>query len=164
LGLLQAMVRRCSTESRSWAKAMLREVDFVESDWSALRWALGGAAALCRHSISQQLRTWFDKNRTEAISLKSMVKKTPAVLLGIAVAGAVLAMCVIGLLGLVDVARLDAAHQKLADRMLVVVIPETVYAVSVAALWRYRKSVALGILAVGVILMTHAIFHFATHG
>ena len=162
--LLQAMVRRSSTEGRTWAEAMLREVDFVENDWSALLWALGGATVLCKHSISQQLRIWFDKNRAEAMPLKIVVKKTPAVLLGIAVAGAVLAMCVMGLLGLLDVARLDAAHEKLADRMLIVVIPEAVYAVSVATLWRYRKSVALGILAAGVILMTHAIVHFATHG
>jgi len=162
--LLQAMVRHSRAESQSWGEAMLREMDFVESDWSALRWALGSASALCKHFISQQLRTWFDKCRTEGMSLKGIVKRSPALLLGIAVAGSVLAMCVMGLLGLLDVARLDSAHRRLADRMLVVVIPETVYAASAAALWRHKKSVALGILTAGVILMTHAIIHYAMHG
>jgi len=151
-------------ESRTWGDAMLREMDFVGSDWSALRWALGSASALCRYSISQQLRAWLDRSRAEPLSLKGAARKAPAVLLGIVVAGSVLAMCVMGLLGLLDVARLDDTHQKLADRMLVVVIPETVYALSVAALWRQKKSVALGLLTSGVILMTHAVVHFMAHG
>jgi MYXO-CTERM domain-containing protein len=31
---------------------MLRELDYVDSDWSALWWALGGAAALWRRRRS----------------------------------------------------------------------------------------------------------------
>ena len=143
---------------------MLREMDFVEGDWSALRWALGSATALCRHSVSQQLRTWFERSRTEPLSLRGVARKGPALLSGIAAAGAVLAVCLLAFSSLVNATRLDAAHEKLADRMLFVVIPEAVYAVSVAMLWRHRKSVALGILTAGVILITHAIIHFAIHG
>src|SRR5712691_10037566 len=124
--LLTAIVRHSSAESRSWANAMLREMDFVESDGTALFWALGSATALCRHSISQRLRMGFDGCR-EALSLKDMARRTPAIL-------------------------------------SVVVVPEAVYVVSAVALWRQRKSMALGILAAGMILITHAIVHFATHG
>jgi hypothetical protein len=47
---------------------------------------------------------------------------------------------------------------------LVVVVSETIYVISAAALWRERNSVALGILAAGMILIIHVIAHFATHG
>ena len=45
-----------------------------------------------------------------------------------------------------------------------VVVFETIYVISAAALWRQRNSVALGILAAGMILIIHVIAHFATHG
>jgi MYXO-CTERM domain-containing protein len=51
-GLLSALRRRASAETESWATAMLRELDYVDSDRSALWWALGGAAALWRRRRS----------------------------------------------------------------------------------------------------------------
>ena len=44
--ILTAAVRRASPAGREWGTAMLREMDFVESDWAALFWALGSAAVL----------------------------------------------------------------------------------------------------------------------
>ena len=161
--LLTAIVRHSSAESRSWANAMLREMDFVESDGTALFWALGSATALCRHSISQRLRMGFDGCR-EALSLKDMARRTPAILSGIAVAAVVLTLCILALSSLIHASWFEPTQGRLAERLLVVVVPEAVYVVSAVALWRQRKSMALGILAAGMILITHAIVHFAAHG
>jgi hypothetical protein len=88
----------------------------------------------------------------------------PAILLGIAVAAAVLTVCVIAFSSLVHASWFQPEHARLADRLFVVVVPETFYVASVWVLWRQKKAVALGILVAGVILITHAIVHFATHG
>ena len=58
----------------------------------------------------------------------------------------------------------ETTRARLAERLLIVVIPEAVYVVSVAAFWRQRKPLALGILGAGLILLTHAIVHIANHG
>jgi len=47
--ILTAAVRRASPGVREWGNAMLREMDFVESDWDALFWALGSATALFKY-------------------------------------------------------------------------------------------------------------------
>lgn len=160
--LLNGIVLRLPEEGRDWGNAMLREVDFVGSDWSALLWALGSTTALCRHSISQQLGKYL-RNR-EARSLKGAAKQMPAVTLGIAAAGALLAVCILALSSLMRASWFDPGLGRLADRLLVVVVPEAMYVAGAASLWRKRKSVALGILAAGTILIAHAIVHFATHG
>ncbi len=83
---------------------------------------------------------------------------------GIAVAGTVLTICIFALSSLIHASWFQPTHGRLAERLLVVVVPETVYVISAAALWRQRKSVAaLGILAAGMILITHAVIHFVTH-
>ena len=81
-------------------------------------------------------------------------------IMGITIAAGVLSLCIMTL------ARLSHAscYYKMADRLLFVVVPEGIYLVSAAALWRHRKSLALGILSGGVILITHVIVHFAIHG
>jgi hypothetical protein len=162
--VLTAMVRRSSSEGRAWAEAMLRELDFVQSDWSALRWAVGGATVLCKHTVSQRMNASFRRVFNDARSLKGIAKATPAVLAGVAVAGVVLSMCVLLLSSLTHAPWFQPTMGKLADRTLFVVVPEAVYVTSAAALWQRRRPVAAGILAAGAILMTHAIVHFATHG
>jgi hypothetical protein len=162
--LLSAIVQHSSAESRSWGNAMLREMDFAESDWTALLWAVGSTTALCGHSVTRQVRMWFDRSRHEALSLKGIAKRTPAMVSGIAVAGAVLITCILALSHLIHASWFEPTQGKLAERLLVVVVPEAVYMVSAVALWRQRKSVALGILAAAMALITHAIVHFATHG
>jgi hypothetical protein len=158
--LLGAMVDHLPAESRTWGNAALRELDFVESDWTALFWALGSTTALCRHAASLQLRIRFGRH---ALSLKRMATRIPAMLSGVAAGGAVLAVCLLALTNLMHASWFDPAHGKLADRLLFVAVPEAVYLASAVALWRQRKSVALGILAAGMILITHAIVHFVTH-
>jgi hypothetical protein len=162
--LLNGIVLRLPEESQNWGNAMLREVDFVESDCSALLWALGSTTALCRHSIWQQLGKYFRKSKRVAQSLKGAAKQMPAVTLGMAAAGALLAVCILALSSLMHASSFDPGLRRLADRLLVVVVPEAMYVAGAASLWRKRKSVALGILGADAILIAHAIVHFATHG
>jgi hypothetical protein len=46
LRTLNAVVRRTRPEVRDWGLAMLREMDFIENDWAALFWAVGGVKSL----------------------------------------------------------------------------------------------------------------------
>lgn len=50
-GILRTVVRLAPVSSQRWAEAMLGELDHVEGDLSALRWALGGTVAIGRHSL-----------------------------------------------------------------------------------------------------------------
>ncbi len=43
---LETVVRRTSPEVREWAQAILREMEFIERDWEAVSWALGGIKCL----------------------------------------------------------------------------------------------------------------------
>jgi hypothetical protein len=153
--VLQFVVRRSPAHRQSWGGAMLREMDFVDNDWAAVRWALGSAASICRHSLFEQPRTW----RVQAIA-----RWTASMLSGVAVAGAVLTMSVLMLVVLMRASWFAPAHEKVIVRLFIVVIPEAVYLLSAAALWRPKRRIACGILAVGVILVTHSIFHLVTSG
>lgn len=42
------VVRGAGPGDKDWAKATAREMEFIESDWSALRWALGSSRILWR--------------------------------------------------------------------------------------------------------------------
>src|SRR5262249_37056234 len=162
--VLTIVIRRSSGESQLWGSAMLRELDFIEGDWAALFWAFGSTTALCRHSVTSRLRTLSDQHFNETFQIKTIAKKTTGILSGVVIAGTVLALCVGILISLIRFALFQQENARLADRLLVVVIPETLYVVGIITLWRRRKSVALGILFAGMILVTHAIIHFATHG
>jgi hypothetical protein len=72
--LLNARAEHSSAESRSWGNAMLREMDFVESDWTALLWALGSTTSLSRHSVSRQLNVRFARSSREALSLRGVAR------------------------------------------------------------------------------------------
>ena len=50
--VLRTAVRLAPGESQRWANGMLAELDHVEGELPALRWALGGVTALCRHSLT----------------------------------------------------------------------------------------------------------------
>ena len=162
--VLTIVIRRSSSEGQLWGNGMLRELDFIDGDWAALFWAFGSTAALCRHSVTSRLRTLGDRQFKEAFQIKTIAKKTTGMVSGVVVAGTVLALCVGILIGLIRFASLQQEDGRLADRLLIVVIPETLYVVGIITLWRRRKSVALGILLAAMILVTHAIIHLATHG
>lgn len=50
--ILRIAAQLAPVASRPWADAMLAELHEVPGDLSALRWALGSASALCRHSLT----------------------------------------------------------------------------------------------------------------
>jgi hypothetical protein len=139
---------------------MLRETDFVESEWVALLWAFGSITTLGRHSISWQLRT-LNRKCHELFLAKDLVKRTLPLFSGIAASAALLSVCSLTFCGLLHASWFDPAQQKLADRLLIVVVPETVYLASAVALWRHRRALAVGILGSAALLMAHAIMHFA---
>jgi hypothetical protein len=152
------MIRHSPVASREWAEAMLRETDFVESDWSALLWALGSMAALCRYSISLELRALGRE-----LSIKRVATGILPLLSGAAVALIFLSICVAAFSVLLHASSFGPVQQKLADRLLIVAVPETVYLAGVLAFWRRRKIFAVGILGSGVLLMVHALMHFVSH-
>ena len=45
-----------------WARAMQSELDHVEGDWAALRWALGGATVLVRHAFLRAITPGSTRN------------------------------------------------------------------------------------------------------
>jgi hypothetical protein len=51
-GILRAAVRFAPSGSRRWGAAMLGELAHVDGDLAALRWALGGTTAVCRHALA----------------------------------------------------------------------------------------------------------------
>src|SRR5713226_3138998 len=97
--LLSAVARHSSPESQSWGSAMLRELDYMENDWTALRWAFGSTTALFRHSIPIQIRTWLQQRlaQTRGLTLKNIRRNTATVLSGVIIAGSILTVCVYGL-------------------------------------------------------------------
>jgi ABC-type Fe3+ transport system permease subunit len=163
--LLEIVVRHSCVESQTWGRAMLRELDFVESDWAALRWALGSTGAVCRHSVLWRCETWIAQVRSLAQSQsKNVVRKAAEALSGAALAAVVLTLCVLALVALTRASGWQLALGCRAEPWLGFVLPETVYVVAAFVLWRRRRSAAIGVLATGVTLMTHVIVHVATHG
>ena len=165
--LLDSVVQHVSPENQGWGSAMLRELDFIESDWAALLWALGSTTALFRHSVPRQLRARLEKRfgPTERRMLKNIGKKTVGILWGVIVAGAVLTSCVLGLLRVTPVffPELQVGHARFVEWLAIVGIPEAVFMVTAVALWREKRSMAAGILLAATTLMTHAIIHTITH-
>jgi hypothetical protein len=164
--LLREVVRHSSSDSRDWANAMLRELDFIESDWAALLWALGSTSAIFKHSVPRGLRAWFDKrsNQEEGPILKHIRRNAAGTLSGVMIAVGVL-VGTFGLLRLLFVLFPEPDLKKVqwAELLAVIVVPETIFIVSALALWRKRRSMAVGIVMSAVTLVAHVVFHVTTH-
>ena len=50
-GLMRFAMRITPADQIDWARAMRSEMNHVEGDWAALRWAIGGASALARRAV-----------------------------------------------------------------------------------------------------------------
>lgn len=164
--LLGAVARRLSPENRGWGQAMLRELDFVESDWAAFAWAIGSTVALHRYSAPQQIRRQLEKfGRGKESILKTISQKAAGLLTGVLVAGAFLAICVIGLVRLHPslFAGPFSAQAMLIEWLILLVIPETAFVIGAISLWQKRRSTAAGLLLAGMILISHVIIHVTTH-
>ncbi|HKO19394.1 MAG TPA: hypothetical protein VJU82_10965 [Acidobacteriaceae bacterium] len=53
------VVRYAPTGSDEWARGLRAELDVVESDWSALRWALGSLRVLLRRQLYREPYSWL---------------------------------------------------------------------------------------------------------
>jgi hypothetical protein len=162
--LLRAVARHSSSATQDWANAMFRELDFVESDWAALFWALGSAAAIFRHSVPRALRAWLEKRRdpSEGSPKESIGKKAAGVTAGIVIVVAVTS------LAFVLVRQLFYAFPawdlgSMPWWVGMIVIPEMIFVVAAVVLWRKRKSMATGILLSAIVLAVHFVVHVATH-
>ncbi len=166
--LLSAVARHSSPESQSWGSAMLRELDYMENDWTALRWAFGSTTALFRHSIPIQIRTWLQQRlaQTRGLTLKNIRRNTATVLSGVIIAGSILTVCVYGLSRLMAALfpQWQSEHALLAGWLPVLVVPEIAYFVTAIALWRERRTLAAGVLLGGMVLIAHVVIHVVTHG
>jgi len=141
--LLSGMLRGGSPESREWASAMRRELDFIENDWAALLWAVGG---------------------TTAILGRSGGKKIAGVLAGIAIATLLTA----GAFGAFALAFHFFPHSvehsmPWAVWLAVVGLPLAIFIVVARILWRNRRPMAVGMLLSASALTAHVVVHMATH-
>ncbi len=166
--LLDAAVRHLPPDSRCWGNAMLRELDFVESDWAAVFWALGSLTAIFKHSVPRGVRAWLAKQaaREGDRTPKDMARKAAGLASGVVISAGVLAACLFGLSRLSSVLfpEWQLSQRAWAQWLALLGIPETIFLVTAVVLWRRRRTVAAGILLGAVTLITHVIVHIATHG
>ena len=52
--MLDAAIRRAGPGAREWGEAMRREMDFIESDWDALLWAMGSVRSVASASREER--------------------------------------------------------------------------------------------------------------
>jgi cytochrome bd-type quinol oxidase subunit 2 len=162
--LLRAVARHSQPATQDWANAMLRELDFIESDWAALLWALGSTAVIFGHSLPRAFRAWLEKRReqNQGSRKESIGKKAAGVTAGIVIVLAVTS------LAFALVRQLFYAFPawdlgSMPWWVAMIVIPEIIFVVTAVALWRKRRSVATGILLSGIVLVVHFVVHAATH-
>jgi hypothetical protein len=158
--LLEAVAKLAPATSRDWAQAMLRELDFIGDDWAALFWALGSAAAICRHAAGDW-RNWFKRRKNQEVQMNCTGKKAVGVGMG-ALSALALVGCAFAILRITDLLypQLGLAHGW--NRWLaVLVVPELIFIVAAVALWRKRGPVAAGILTIGLMMGLHVAVHLA---
>jgi hypothetical protein len=163
--LLRALVRHASSDSQDWASAMLRELDFIECDWAALFWALGGTKAIFKHSLPRGLRARFGKhsNQEEWVTLKHIRKNAAGTVSGVVIAVGVL-VCAFGLvrLSFLFFPGSNLERVEWAELLAVIVIPEMIFILGAVALWRKRRSMAVGFAVSALTLVTHVVVHVTT--
>ena len=81
--ILGGVVRFAPGGSRRWGAAMLSELEHVDGDLAALRWALGGTTAVCRHALAH------------AHPLRQLARVRPSGRWRLALGGAVLALVLV---------------------------------------------------------------------
>ena len=159
-GLLRTAVRLAPEQSRAWAMAMLRELDFIEGDWAALFWALGSLVAILRHAATAW-RAWFNQKTKEA-AMSTTGKKTLAIAMG--------ALCLLGLAGcafpmlwLVPDLFPGLRHTWWPHVTIAIAIPEIIIGLAAGFLWRKRGPVAAGVLLTILAVGFHVAVHVAMH-
>jgi hypothetical protein len=146
---------------------MLREMDFIETDWAALWWALGSAAAIFRYSIPCEMAAWVKKQSgwLNQGTLRSMSRKAAGLGTGVVISISVLTACIFGLTRVSPFLfpEWHLAEMPSAQYLSVLGIPETIFVIATVALWRRRRAVSAGILVSAITLVAHFTIYMSTH-
>ncbi len=168
LKLLSAVAQHSPPDSQCWGNAMLRELDFIESDWASLRWALGGTTAILQHSIACKARTLVAKQskQWEEWTLRNVAKKAAGLTSGVVLAAGVLTSSILGLARLSPVLFPAMGFERThwAQWLALLVIPESIFVIAAVRLWRKKRDMARGIVLGAVTLVVHVIVHVTMHG
>jgi len=146
---------------------VLRELDFIDSDWASLWWALGGTTAVLKHSLSIAARSWV-RNQMDhrgEWSLKNVGKKVARLASGVAISAALLAVSIVGVARLLSAVISARTLERLhwLGWLPILVIPEGIFAIAAIALWRKRRDIASGIVLGAVALGVHVVVHVTIH-
>lgn len=158
--LLRAAVGLAPQQTRGWATAMLRELDFIQGDWSALFWALGSLIAILRHASTVWRAMFINKTREAAMSTAG--KRTLAIAMG--------ALCLLGLAGcafpmlwLVPDLFPGLKHAWWPHVAIAIAMPMIIIGLVAGFLWRKRGPVAAGVLLTVLAVGFHVAVHVAMH-
>lgn len=154
--VLQCAPRHCE----QWASAMLRELDFIEGDWTALFWALGSVTAIFRHCARELV---LSLRRQEEADMKETAKNVGWVFTGI-VLSALLVLCAAGVYHLAE-SFFPSMKQGIPwpTWLVVFFLPETLFVIGTVRFWRKRRPMAVGVLLAAVIFATHFVMHIVSH-
>jgi len=160
--LLRSVLRLAPAESRDWALAMLRELDFIEGEWAALFWALGSATAILRQAVCSW-RTWISRKKASGEERMNSTGKKAIGFASSALLALVVALSMFGLLRIVALLfpGLGIEHLEWTHFLGAIVVPEIIFVVSAILLWRKRTPIAAGILLIGIGIAIHVAVHFA---
>ena len=163
VALLSAVVRHAPPGSRAWSRAMLGEMECIPTDWAALRWAFGSTSAIFRYSLKHACRD--ERGNTSDGLLIAVGRTAGGLALAVAFCVSVLVVSVLSITRLSPlVPGWHLAQMPWAGCMSVLGMPETIFVIVAALLWRKRKTVSAGILACAVTLATHFILYVSAHG
>jgi hypothetical protein len=146
---------------------MLCELDFIESDWAALCWALGCTTAIFRQSgrdVVRLLRRQAGiRTGVKEASMNEGGRKAIGFASGVGLAAAVAAVA-FGILALAYyLFPAVVANREWTHVVIAILIPEAIFVVTTINLWRKRRPMALGILLFGAAVGVHVLMHFARH-
>jgi hypothetical protein len=160
--LLRAVLRLAPEDSREWALAMLRELDFIEGEWAALFWALGSAAAIVRHAVWGW--RWMKRKTKEGSKMNENGKKALGVGIGL-FSSLMLVGCAFAMLRLAAALfpGLGIEHLEWTHVLAVIVVPEAIFITAAVLLWRKRGPVAAGILTTALVVGLHVVVHLTLH-
>ena len=138
--LLKAAAR--TSRNDEWPRAMLCELEFIEGEWPALRWAIGSTAAVLRTSTFMQAVVHI----LAGIGLS-------------AISAIVVAMVFVSV-----VDRLPPAGGTMQWMLYgALLLPVLVISIGIAAaLWRNRRTVAVAVLCTAVLFDIHFAMHLAS--
>lgn len=159
--LLRTVVQLVPVESREWASAMLRELDFIHGDWASLLWALGSATAVLRHA-ARGWRRWLKRRSNKEAAMNNRGKRALGVGIGM-LSALMLVGCAFAVLRIAAIMfpGLGLEHSGWAYWLAVMAVPEAIFVGATVVLWRKKGPIAAGILATALVMGLHVAVHLA---